>query len=126
MYADSMTAAMDKAIQETNRRRAKQIAYNQERGIDPQPLRKKIADITDSIARESAETEAVIAQSKALRANLPAKASRALTDVVSLIEELTESMQQAAASLQFEVAARYRDEINDLKRELRAMKDAEH
>ncbi|MEY2635209.1 MAG: hypothetical protein RIS75_1149 [Actinomycetota bacterium] len=123
MYADSITPAMAHAIEETNRRRAKQIAYNQERGIDPQPLRKKIADITDSIARESAETEQVIAQSKALRASLPAGSSRAISDIVDLIEELTQSMQAAAASLQFEVAGRYRDEIQDLRKELRGMKE---
>jgi excinuclease ABC subunit B len=123
MYADSITPAMAHAIDETNRRRAKQVAYNVERGIDPQPLRKKIADITDSIARESAETEQVIAQSKALRASLPAGASRAISDIVDLIEELTLSMQQAAASLQFEVAGRYRDEIHDLRKELRGMKE---
>ena len=123
MYADSITPAMAHAIDETNRRRTKQVAYNVERGIDPQPLRKKIADITDSIARESAETEQVIAQSKALRASLPAGASRAISDIVDLIEELTQSMQLAAASLQFEVAGRYRDEIHDLRKELRGMKE---
>jgi excinuclease ABC subunit B len=124
MYADSITPAMELAITETNRRRAKQIEYNKVHGIDPQPLRKKIADITDSISRDSAETQAVIAQSEALRASLPPKASRAMSDLVTLIEELSASMQQAAAELQFEVAARYRDEITDLRRELRAMKDA--
>lgn len=124
MYADSITPAMELAINETNRRRERQVAYNTEHGIDPQPLRKKIADITDSLVRESLETQAVIAQSEALRASLPPKATRAMTDLVSLIEELTASMKQAAAELQFEVAARYRDEITDLRRELRAMKDA--
>ena len=74
--------------------------------------------------RESLETQAVIAQSEALRASLPPKASRALTDLVTLIEELSASMQTAASELQFEVAARYRDEITDLRRELRAMKEA--
>jgi excinuclease ABC subunit B len=124
MYADSITPAMEIAINETNRRREKQVAYNKERGLDPQPLRKKIADITDSLVRESLETQAVIAQSEALRASLPPKASRALTDLVTLIEELSASMQTAASELQFEVAARYRDEITDLRRELRAMKEA--
>jgi excinuclease ABC subunit B len=124
MYADSITPAMELAINETNRRRERQVAYNTEHGIDPQPLRKKIADITDSLVRESLETQAVIAQSEALRASLPPKATRALTDLVSLIEELTASMKQAATELQFEVAARYRDEITDLRRELRAMKEA--
>ncbi len=124
MYADSITPAMDLAITETNRRREIQIAYNLKHGVDPQPLRKKIADITDSLVRESLETQAVIAQSEALRASLPPKATRAMTDLVTLIEELSASMQQAASELQFEVAARYRDEITELRRELRAMKDA--
>ena len=124
MYADSITPAMELAINETNRRRSKQIEYNTAHGIDPQPLRKRIADITDSITRDSIETQTVIAQSEALRASLPPKASRAMSDLVTLIEELSASMQQAAAELQFEVAARYRDEITDLRRELRAMKDA--
>ncbi len=124
MYADSITPAMELAINETNRRREKQIAYNKQHGIDPQPLRKKIADITDSLVKENLETQAAIAQSEALRASLPPKASRAMTDLVSLIEELTASMKQAASELQFEVAARYRDEITELRRELRAMKDA--
>ncbi len=124
MYADSITPAMDLAISETNRRRAKQISYNKEMGLDPQPLRKKIADITDSLVKESLETQAAIAQSEALRESLPPKASRAMTDLVTLIEELSASMKQAASELQFEVAARYRDEITELRRELRAMKDA--
>ncbi|MFM1786636.1 MAG: hypothetical protein RL228_586 [Actinomycetota bacterium] len=124
MYADSITPAMELAINETNRRREKQIAYNNQHGIDPQPLRKKIADITDSLVKENLETQAAIAQSEALRASLPPKASRAMTDLVTLIEELTASMKQAASELQFEVAARYRDEITELRRELRAMKDA--
>ncbi|MEY4323796.1 MAG: hypothetical protein RL410_1577 [Actinomycetota bacterium] len=125
MYADEITAAMDHAISETNRRRAKQIAYNVERGIDPQPLRKKIADITDSLARESAETEMVVAQSKALRAGLNKKSSKEMSELVELIEELSVQMQQAASSLQFEVAARYRDEINELRRELRGMREGQ-
>ena len=123
MYADEITVAMEHAISETNRRRAKQMAYNKERGIDPQPLRKKIADITDSIAREREETEILVAQSKALRASLPNNSSRAVKDLVELIEELTAQMQAAASSLQFEVAARYRDEIADLRRELRGMRE---
>lgn len=126
MYADSITPAMEHAIGETNRRRAKQVAYNLEHGIDPMPLRKKIADITEVLARDSAETAAVLAQSENLRKSLPKGASRALEDLVQLIEELSASMKEAAAALQFEVAARYRDEINDLRRELKAMKEAEH
>ena len=123
MYADEITPAMAHAIEETNRRRAKQQEFNRLNGIDPQPLRKRIADITDQIGREAAETEAVVAQSKALRAGL-GKSSNAVRELIELIEQLTEQMQAAAASLQFEVAARYRDEIADLRRELRGMKDA--
>jgi len=114
MYADSVTPSMRKAIDETDRRREKQLAYNAERGIDPQPLRKKIADITDALARESADTEALIAPRR----------SGAQGDLAGLIEELTAQMQAAAGALQFELAARLRDEIRDLKRELRAMDEA--
>jgi excinuclease ABC subunit B len=146
MYGDTITSQMQTAIDETNRRRALQIAYNLERGVDPQPLRKKIADITDLLAAEDADTEEVLAttmgsgrsQSRgrggarrqgsgaaaadasvatgaAARSDLPA------TELANLIQELTEQMHAAAANLQFEVAARYRDEVSDLKRELRGM-----
>lgn len=139
MYADTVTPSMQRAIDETNRRRAKQIAYNQERGIDPQPLRKKIADILDQIAREDADTATVLGggrtQSRgkapvpgvALQAGQHAKAiagEMPRAQLESLIESLTEQMHQAAADLQFEVAARLRDEIKELKRELRDMKEA--
>ena len=116
MYADAVTPSMERALGETDRRRAKQIEYNTEHGIDPQPLRKKISDITDVLARESADTEVLIAQS-------PRKKG-AQGDLATLITELSEQMQAAAASLQFELAARLRDEIRDLKRELRAMDEA--
>ncbi len=121
MYADMVTPSMRRAIDETNRRRAKQVAYNEERGIDPQPLRKKIADITDLLAREDADTREVLERegSGVTRAR-----SAAGTDLAALIEELTEQMHAAAASLQFELAARIRDEVADLKREFRGMREA--
>jgi excinuclease ABC subunit B len=125
MYADSITPAMEIAISETNRRRAKQLAYNLERGLDPQPLRKKIADITDSLEREISETQAVIAQSLALRSRMGSKASKSSQDLIDLIAELTVSMQTASENLQFEIAARFRDEISDLRRELRGMQEGQ-
>ncbi|MEI6373279.1 MAG: excinuclease ABC subunit UvrB [Actinomycetes bacterium] len=129
MYADSITPSMAKAIDETNRRRAKQVAYNLERGIDPQPLRKRIGDITDLIAREDADTEALLGSADTRRAPVPTAgrsvraASLPERELESLISGLTESMHQAAAELQFELAARYRDEISDLKKELRGMRE---
>jgi len=120
MYADTVTASMARAIDETNRRRDKQMAYNAEHGIDPEPLRKKIGDITDLLAREDADTTELLGAVSA-----PARArSIAGQDLVSLIEELTAAMHQAAAELQFELAARYRDEVSELKRELRGMQEA--
>ncbi len=120
MYADTVTASMAKAIDETNRRREKQVAYNTEHGIDPAPLRKKIGDITDLLAREDADTTQLLKESSGIvRAR-----SIAGQDLVGLIEELTEQMHQAAADLQFELAARYRDEVGELKRELRGMQEA--
>ena len=130
MYADKITASMQVAIDETNRRRAKQIAYNTERGIDPQPLRKKIADITDMIIREDADSEeflatgavkgsAAVAAVQSLR-SVPAK------DLADLIEQLSTQMHTAASELQFELAARLRDEVSDLKKELRQMTQAGH
>jgi excinuclease ABC subunit B len=120
MYADTVTASMARAIDETNRRRDKQMAYNAEHGIDPEPLRKKIGDITDLLAREDADTTELLGAVSA-----PARTrSIAGQDLVSLIEELTAAMHQAAAELQFELAARYRDEVSELKRELRGMQEA--
>jgi excinuclease ABC subunit B len=148
MYADKETPSMKRAIEETNRRRDKQIAYNEAHGIDPQPLRKRIADILDQIVREDADTEQLIggggrqqsrgkapvpglssraraaaAQAAAVRTGdgEPAEASVARGELVGLISELTEQMHVAAAELQFEVAARLRDEIRELKHELRGM-----
>jgi excinuclease ABC subunit B len=123
MYADKITPSMRKAIDETNRRRAIQVAFNESHGVDPQPLRKKIADITDLLAREDADTAALMQESTTKR-----KGSRMAgapeTELVSLIDDLTKQMHQAAADLHFELAARLRDEVGDLKRELRGMREA--
>jgi excinuclease ABC subunit B len=142
---------MRNAIEETNRRRAKQVAYNQEHGIDPQPLRKRIADITDLLAREATDTDELLgaapvggsgrSQSRG-KSPVPGRAGRAIAGVVGvgahagggldvrsmpradladLIQQLNEQMLNAARDLQFEVAARLRDEISELKKELRGM-----
>ena len=132
MYADRITDSMAKAIDETNRRRAKQVAYNLERGVDPQPLRKKIADITDLINRESEDTEELLSHEKggakkiASSAGIYDKSSISLPrkDLIALIGSLTDQMRNAASELQFEVAARLRDEIKILKKELRMMEEA--
>jgi excinuclease ABC subunit B len=132
MYADHITASMAAAIEETNRRRAKQIAYNRERGIDPQPLRKKIADITDMLAREEADNEQLGRAAGRGRGNQLIStqlrqldpSTLATTELADLIEELTGQMRVAAESLQFELAARLRDEIADLKKALRGMIEA--
>ncbi|MBF4995097.1 excinuclease ABC subunit B [Arthrobacter gandavensis] len=136
MYADRITDSMAHAIDETNRRRAIQVAYNKERGVDPQPLRKRIADITDSLAREDADTKALLEE--AAKKNTKGKGKGAKTirkdglaaapaeDLTSLIQQMTEQMHAAAAELQFELAARLRDEVGDLKKELRQMQNAGH
>jgi excinuclease ABC subunit B len=140
MYADTITDSMAKAIDETNRRRAKQVAYNLERGVDPQPLRKRIADITDLIAREDADTEELIGgsgrQQSRGKAPVPGLSSRGAgrhaaalaalpaTELADLIQSLTDQMHTAAAELHFELAARLRDEIGELKKELRGMRAA--
>ena len=130
MYADNITASMEKAIDETNRRRAKQVAYNLEKGVDPQPLRKKIADITDMIARESDDTDELIAGIKGAKGSVPfverGKGSLARQELASLIGSLTEQMRGAADELAFELAGHLRDEIKELKRELRSMDEAGH
>ena len=136
MYADTVTEAMSKAIEETDRRRAKQIAYNTEHGIDPQPLRKKIADITDQILREEADTAELLEQARKKRprdgkAMAPARgrkgiASMAYDEIMSIVVDLDQQMKNAAAELQFELAARIRDEISELKHELRQMEKAGH
>ncbi len=132
MYADNLTDSMRMAIDETNRRREKQVAYNVERGIDPQPLRKKIADITDQLAREGADTAALLAgrdgrkraPTPSLRREGPGAAGAA--ELESVIADLNDQMLQAAGELKFELAARLRDELSDYKRELRQMETAGH
>ena len=136
MYADNITDAMRKAIDETDRRRAKQVAYNLERGVDPQPLRKKIADITDEILREEADTAEMIEANKKKRTRdgksvVPVRsrkgiASMAFDEIMSVIIDLDAQMKNAAAELQFELAARIRDEISELKHEIRQMEKAGH
>ena len=140
MYADTITPAMAEAIEETERRRTKQLAYNTEHGIDPQPLRKKIADVTDMLAREDVDTADLLAggyrgheessvrnrRKHAAEATVREKlAGAAQGDLVELINELTQQMHVAAEDLHFELAARLRDEIQDLKKELRAMRAAQ-
>ena len=142
MYADQVTPSMKRAIDETNRRRDKQIAYNVEHGIDPTPLRKRIADILDQLVREDADTAKLIggsgrqqsrgktpvpglsSRARAATAAAAAGGGEARVDLIALIQELTDQMHTAAAELQFEVAARIRDEIKDLKHELRGMQAA--
>jgi excinuclease ABC subunit B len=141
MYADTVTDSMAKAIDETNRRRAKQVAYNEANGVDPRPLLKKISDITELLAREDADTEQLIGgggrQQSRGKAPVPGLSSRAeagrhatelagmpAADLADLIQALTDQMHTAAGELQFELAARLRDEIGELKKELRGMRAA--
>jgi excinuclease ABC subunit B len=156
MYADTITPSMRTAIEETNRRRERQVAYNRERGLDPQPLRKKIADILDDIYREADDTELVGGsgrQQSRGKAPVPGTSSRTgktggraagahsagvvgvgahakelagmpRAELADLIQQLSDQMLQAARDLQFELAARLRDEIAELKKELRAMDSA--
>ncbi|MEE1785301.1 excinuclease ABC subunit UvrB [Streptomyces sp. SP17BM10] len=136
MYADRITPAMEKAIDETNRRRAVQQAYNKEHGIDPQPLRKKIGDILDTLAREDVDTDELLstgyrgaagkgrAPVPMLGAERKPAKSMPAAELADLIQEMTDRMHAAAADLQFEVAARLRDEVKELKKELRQMREA--
>jgi excinuclease ABC subunit B len=141
MYADRITPSMERAIDETNRRREKQVAYNTAHGIDPTPLRKKIADITEMLAREEGDTQELLQSwqhqdPKARKAPVPALSASTAgkhapdlagmpsAELAQLIQELTDQMKGAAAELHFEVAARLRDEISELKKELRQMMQA--
>jgi excinuclease ABC subunit B len=140
MYADKITDSMRYAIDETDRRRAKQVAYNEERGLDPQPLRKKIADILDQVYREAEDSDVPVGgsgrnQSRGKRAAGEPGRSGGSSGVVTgrdtrnmpraeladLVQQLTDQMLAAARDLQFELAGRLRDEIQDLKKELRGM-----
>ena len=122
MYADKITDSMQEAIEETERRRAKQIAYNEEHGIDPQPLRKKIADILDQVYESDGEEAA--ASDPAALMDKPDVSTMAVDEVQKLIDDLTAQMGAAARELKFELAGRLRDEIADLKKELRGLKEA--
>ena len=140
MYADKVTASMEKAIDETNRRREKQVEYNTANGVDPQPLRKKIADITEMLAREDEDTAELLGgggrQQSRGKSPVPGLSSKDVgkhaahlagmpsADLAELVQGLTDQMHTAAAELQFELAARLRDEISDLKKELRQMVEA--
>ncbi|WJY70577.1 UvrABC system protein B [Corynebacterium aurimucosum] len=122
MYADKITDSMQEAIEETERRREKQIAYNKEHGIDPQPLRKKIADILDQVY-EDADEQGQDADPTAI-VDKPDVSSMAADEVQALIDDLTTQMREAARELKFELAGRLRDEIADLKKEQRGLKEA--
>ncbi|MDT7648179.1 MAG: excinuclease subunit, partial [Pseudonocardiales bacterium] len=140
MYADKVTDSMQFAIDETDRRRAKQVAYNTEKGLDPQPLRKKIADILDQVYREAADSEDAVpiggsgrnaSRGKRAAGERGRVSSGVVTgrdtanmpraELADLIQQLSDQMLGAARDLQFELAARLRDEIHDLKKELRGM-----
>ena len=141
MYADRITDGMAQAIEETSRRRERQVAYNLENGIDPTPLRKKIGDITDLLAREDADTAELLGgggrQTSRGKAPVPGFGSKggprdertrltgaAAGELADLIQQLSDQMHAAAAELQFELAARLRDEISGMKKELRQMQAA--
>lgn len=136
MYADRITPSMERAIEETNRRRVVQQAYNKKHGIDPQPLRKKIGDILDTLAREDVDTDELLSSGyrggagkgkapvPALGADRKPAKSLPAAELAELIQSMTDRMHAAAADLQFEVAARLRDEVKELKKELRQMREA--
>ena len=135
MYGDNLTESMRKAIDETNRRREKQVAYNSAMGVDPQPLQKKIIDITDQIEREELDTAELVAElgrAKGRKATaVPLRSNRGIAamaqdEILAVVMDLDAQMRHAASELQFELAARLRDEIAELKHELRQMKKAGH
>lgn len=123
MYADKTTAAMQQAIDETNRRREMQLTYNKENGIDPQPLRKKLSDITEMLAREAADSVTLLRGGGSTTASKTPKAAATDTaELEALIADLTAQMLDASAELKFELAARLRDEVKDLKQQLRRVR----
>jgi len=137
MYADVVTPSMAQAIDETTRRRDRQLAYNAENGIDPTPLRKKIADITDQLVREGADTAELLARRQSARGGggqrtatpvlrRQGRAAEGAAELESIIADLTAQMLTAAEELKFELAARLRDEVQDLKKDLRGMIEAGH
>ena len=135
MYGDNLTDSMRKAIDETTRRREKQVAYNKKLGVDPQPLQKKIIDITDQIEREELDTAELIAELGKTRGRkatpVPLRSNRGIAamaqdEILAVVLDLDAQMKHAASELQFELAARLRDEIAELKHELRQMKKAGH
>jgi excinuclease ABC subunit B len=135
MYGDNLTESMRKAIDETNRRREKQVAYNKKLGVDPQPLQKKIIDITDQIEREELDTAELIAELGKTKGRkktaVPLRSNRGIAamaqdEILAVVLDLDAQMRHAASELQFELAARLRDEIAELKHELRQMKKAGH
>ena len=120
MYADGLTDSMRKAINETNRRRGMQTRFNEEHGIDPQTIRKKVSDILELV--QSGDTATSNRRTRELTSRTPVDLSH--DDLVRLIQSLEEEMHEAAAELRFEYAARLRDEVNDLRRELHDIVDA--
>jgi len=130
MYADRITDSMAKAIDETTRRRERQVQYNLDNGIDPTPLRKRIGDITEMLAREDADTVKALDQAAKAKSGRKgaavevSNAQRPAAELTTLIEDLSAQMHESAANLQFEIAARLRDEIGELKKELRHMINA--
>lgn len=124
MYADRITDSMKHAMEETDRRREKQLAYNAEHGIDPQPLRKKIADILDRVGEDRPLTGDVQERPELVGARAVGDAARPRQELEKLIEEMTEQMVSAATDLRFELAGRLRDEIAELRKELKGMREA--
>src|SRR5699024_6580288 len=124
MYADSVTEAMRQAVHETDRRREKQVAYTTEHGIDPQPLRRKIADILDRVGEERGDDADPKDRPELVGARAADGSARPRKELEKLIEEMTEQMMSAATDLRFELAGRLRDEIAELRRELKGMREA--
>ena len=122
MYADAVTDSMKTAISETQRRRMIQEAYNQEHGIDPQTIRRRVSDILLSIEEDPAKR--ATSPRKERRRRTPARPEMPQEELERLLLELEEEMHQAAKDLRFEYAARLRDEVVDLRKELKALRAA--